>query len=157
MDRSFITRVSGGIESFLAEFTADRGIFPVDIVVRGQRNNIVVEVYVDGRNGVDTATCAEISRALGKALDAGPLSGEAYALTVSSPGLDRPLKYAWQYPKHVGRGIVVRLASGGGKETIRGLLVSADAEGIVVRTGAKEDPRLVPFDHIGEARIEPRW
>jgi len=84
LDHTFIARITARIETFLGEFAGPMGIFPVDILVRGQRNNLVIEVYVDGDRGVDTASCAEINRALGKDLDAGVLSGEPFTLTVSS-------------------------------------------------------------------------
>ncbi|HLF13532.1 MAG TPA: hypothetical protein VI932_01410, partial [Bacteroidota bacterium] len=68
MNRTFITQVSGRIESFLGEFAGQKGVFLVDLLIRGQRNNLVVEVFLDGDGGIDAGTCAEISRALGKDL-----------------------------------------------------------------------------------------
>jgi ribosome maturation factor RimP len=157
VNRTFITRVNDAIESFLAEFTAGRGIFPVEIEIRGQKDNLVVEVFIDGDTGVDAVACAEISRALGKTLDDGALRGEPYTLTVSSPGLDRPLKFPRQYPKHAGRGIALVLRSGEATERFRGVLLEAGAESISVRAGAKGAPREIRFADIVEAKIEPRW
>ena len=157
MNRTFITQVTGAIESFLTDVTAEKGIFPVEVLIRGQKNNLTVELFVDGDTGVDTVLCAEISRALGKMLDDGPLRGEAYTLTVSSPGLDRPLKFPRQYPKHAGRGITLVLRSGTATERVSGVLVDAGAESIRVSAGPKDGERVVRYTDIVEARIEPRW
>jgi ribosome maturation factor RimP len=157
VNRTFITRVHGAIESIFTEFPAGRGIFPVDILIRGQKDNLVVEVFIDGDAGVDTTACAEISRALGKMLDDGVLKDEPYTLTVSSPGLDRPLKFPRQYPKHAGREITLVLVSGAATERLRGILLGAGAESISVRAGEKEAPREIRFADIVEAKIEPRW
>jgi ribosome maturation factor RimP len=126
-------------------------------MIRGPKDNLVVEVFIDGDQGVDTASCAVISRALGKDLDAGMLKDAPYTLTVSSPGLDRPLKFPRQYPKHVGRGITLRYRSGGSVERLSGVLAGADERSVRVSAGTKGDEKEIPFDDIVEARIEPRW
>lgn len=157
MDRTFITHVTGAIESYLADLTAGGGIFPVEVRMLGQKGNLVVEVYIDGDAGVDAAACAEISRPLGKFLDEGVLKGESYELTVSSPGLDRPLKFPRQYPKHAGRGIALVIRSGGATERLRGVLVHATEVSIRVSPAGKGEERDVRFADILEAKIEPRW
>jgi ribosome maturation factor RimP len=157
VNQTSITRITGAIESFLSEFAAGKGLFPVEIQVRGRAGDMVVEVFIDGDSGVDSSACTEISRALGKSLDEGVLKDENYALTVSSPGLDRPLMFPRQYPKHAGRGISLVLRTGGAPEPFRGILVDAGVSSIRVRAGAKGEPREIPFADIIEAKIEPRW
>ncbi len=157
MNRTFITQVVGRIESFLGEFAGRKGIFLIDVLVRGQRNDLLVEVFVDGDTGVDAGTCAEISRALGKDLDGSVLAGETYTLTVSSPGLDRPLKFPRQYTKHVGRGISVMVRSGASTERLRGVLVAAGDRSIQVQPEPRGTTREISFVEIVEAKIEPRW
>jgi ribosome maturation factor RimP len=157
VNRTSTTRITGAIQSFLSDFTAEKGIFPVEILIRGRAGDMVVEVFIDGDAGVDTAACVEISRALAKSLDEGVLKDENYALTVSSPGLDRPLKFPRQYPKHAGREIALVLRSGGATERFRGRLVDAGESSIRVSADAKQEPREIPFADIVEAKIEPPW
>jgi ribosome maturation factor RimP len=106
---------------------------------------------------VDTARCAEINRALGRELDAGVLSDAGYALTVSSPGLDRPLKFPRQYPKHVGRAIVVTRRRGDGTERLNGVLVSAGERSVTIRPEGAGTALEVGFDSIVEATIGTPW
>ena len=173
MDRTFTAQVIGAIESFIGEFSSSSpnspgttrapgtgvggGVFPVEIALRGRRGDLVIEVFVDGDSGVDTAACADLSRGLAKALDGGVLRDERYALTVSSPGLDRPLKFPRQYPKHAGRRISVLLRKGDAAERVRGVLVDAGGQSIRIRTGPKDDPREIAYAEIAEAKIETPW
>ncbi len=158
MNRTFVTQVAGRIESFLEEFTGQKGVFLVDTSVRGPRTSLVIEVFIDGDVGIDAGTCAEVSRALKKELEATVLTtADNYELTVSSPGLDRPLKFPRQYGKHVGRGISVEVRAGGSTEQLRGILTAAGDRSIGVQTDAAGAVREIPFDDIVEARIEPRW
>lgn len=157
LDRRITAPVVDRVRNFVEEFGSQNGLFLVDLVVRGQPDNLVVEVFIDGDTGVDTAACAEINRRLGKDLDDGVLAGRAYTLTVSSPGTDRPLRFPRQYPKHVGRGIRLTVRSGEGTEQLRGVLEAADISSIRVRTEARTPARECSYDDIVEARIEPRW
>ncbi len=158
MNRTFVTQVAGRIESFLEEFTGQKGVFLIEAIVRGPRTALVIEVFVDGDVGIDAGTCAEISRALKKELEATVMTtGDNYELTVSSPGLDRPLKFPRQYGKHVGRGILVKIRAGGSTQQLRGILTAAGERSITVQGETAGTDREIPFDEIAEARIEPRW
>lgn len=158
MNRLNTAPIADRIEALLGEIGGQKGLFPVDIIIRGQQGNLVVEVFIDGDAPVDADTCAGISRTIGKELEGGLLAGRAWTLTVSSPGLDRPLKFPRQYPKHVGRPIALRISADGGEERVRGVLVGAGGESILVGPeGGTGDPREIPYAEIAEAKIVPRW
>jgi ribosome maturation factor RimP len=86
----------------------------VDLVVRGTVSRAVIEVYVDSKDGVSSELCAAISRDVAETIDREGWFRGSYRLEVSSPGIDRPLLHAWQYPKHLGRVIEVSTVSGDG-------------------------------------------
>ncbi len=75
----------------------------VDIVVRGTEQRPIIEIYLDSREGVTLEHCTDISRELQEYADASDAISGNYRLDVSSPGVDRPLRYLWQYPKHIQR------------------------------------------------------
>ena len=57
-----------------------------------------LRVFIESGDGVTVDNCAEVSRHLGSVLDVeDPITGE-YTLEVSSPGIDRLLFKAAQYP-----------------------------------------------------------
>ena len=77
--------------------------FLVDILI----NNKKIEVFIDADNGVKFWQCQKLSRAIEAYLDETKVIGEKYTLEVSSPGVDRPLKFFRQYAQHKGRKIEV--------------------------------------------------
>ena len=87
--------------------------------------------------------------------------GEDYLLEVSSPGIDRPLKFPRQFIKNIGRNIIVRY---GTEERAEGVLTSADEEKITVSWEEiyKEDKKKIKknmqvsieYKLIHEAKIQ---
>ena len=59
----------------------------------------VLRLYVDRLSGVDHELCADVSRAMGEALDDADFIEPVYTLEVSSPGVERPLKKAKDYQR----------------------------------------------------------
>jgi ribosome maturation factor RimP len=133
------------------------GAHVVDLVLRGDHRRPVVEVYVDATGPVTTDLCSEISRRIAAGIDAGGFLAGAYRLEVSSPGIDRPLKFRWQYSKHIGRNLLVKVqGTGDGAGDVRGTLTAADDGGIMLRTSGNVETRVL-FDAILEAKVMPPW
>jgi ribosome maturation factor RimP len=90
--------------------------FLVDLALRpGNR----ITVYIDGDAGVTVDDCRDLSRMMESRLDR---DAEDFELTVSSPGIDHPLKSERQYRKNIGRSLNVVTEDG---ETLEGVLVKA--------------------------------
>ncbi|MBK8555606.1 MAG: hypothetical protein IPL65_07475 [Lewinellaceae bacterium] len=87
--------------------------------------------------------------------------GSTYVLEVSSPGLNRPLKFLRQYHKNIGRTLEVTLLD---KTQQTGILKGADEQQIMLeqlvveRDGKKKKEVLVevsiPFDQIEKALVK---
>lgn len=119
------------------------------------------EVYVDCDSGLTLEKCQKISRFLEKWIDEQGLLGEKYVLEVSSPGIERPLAFARQYAKNVGRELAVELKEGG---KIEGKLAAVEPSGILLTTNEKikENNKTVkkminhtiPFEKIAKAIVK---
>jgi ribosome maturation factor RimP len=107
------------VESHLAE----EGGFLVDLTVSDGAD---IRVLVDAPEGMPIARCVAISRLIEGQLDR---DVQDFALQVSTPGLDQPLKLRPQYDKNVGRSVAVQLHDG---HKVEGLLTAVGDEGIVV-------------------------
>jgi ribosome maturation factor RimP len=106
----------------------------VDLEVKGDR----LVVYVDRPGGVDLDFCAEVSRALDSLR-------EEFALEVSSPGLDRPLRKPGHFAAAIGREVAVQTAAPlDGRRRFRGRLAGADETAVTVEL----------TDGGGEVRLE---
>jgi ribosome maturation factor RimP len=87
----------------IQEITSSFGFLLIDTVIRGDNNLRIVEVYIDSEKGVTVDDCSKISREINQLFDKEDLIGSNYRLDVSSPGVDRPLKFLAQYLKHISR------------------------------------------------------
>jgi len=129
------------------------GAFLVDVVVRGDRRGPVLELYVDTDAGITIDECAEINRRILPLLESTALLPELSRVEVSSPGVDRPLKFMRQYPRNIGRIVDVKYCAGEIERAIHGYLEDVDDSLIVVKT-AEGDRVEVPFDAIIETKVE---
>ena len=103
---------------------------------------------------VSVADCAMASRALEAWLDAdGPL-GRRYVLEVSSPGLERPVRWHRHWVRFVGREVQATVA---GLGRIRARIVAVPDEATVVLEPRGAAPRPVPLAGIRDARLAVDW
>ncbi len=146
------------IAALAGPIAEQHGAFLVEVLIRGQRGNTVVEVFADTDTGITTDECARISQELSRALDQDNVISQRYHLVVSSPGLERPLKFVRQYRRHVGRKLSVshRTAADAAVLTATGTLVGTTDEGILLR-GTDDAEQVIPFASIVEAKVLPAW
>ncbi len=122
------------------------GIFVVELKISSTN---VIKVEIDKNEGnVTVDDCIRVSRNVEHNLDR---EEQDFALSVSSAGLDKPLRVTQQFIKNVGRDVDVVLNDG---KEITGLLTQANAEKITVQTSSKEKiegkkkKELVVQDHV---------
>ena len=138
-------------ETFADCFTVDIDLKP------GQK----LYVFVDSDSGFTFERCQKLSRYVESHLDANGWLGEKYLLEVSSPGIDRPLKFPRQYLKNVGRNLLVTLKD---KTQQSGAIKSSDDHQVVLtntiieREGKKKKEVVVetpiPYEQIEKAVIK---
>ena len=86
------------------------GYLLIEFEVKGNRNNPIFEVFVDGKSPITTDDCSLISRKIEEEIDSREnVELKKYRLDVSSPGVDRPLKFIEQFEKHVGGTLKLKL------------------------------------------------
>ena len=119
-------------------------IFLVQIKV--SKNN-VIEVSVDGDNGVKVEDCIELSRYIDKHLDR---DKEDFELTVMSFGLEEYFTMKRQFKKNIGQDI--ELVDKEGEKT-NGVLASVDEKGVVVTTKKDKEGKTFSFEDIDKARV----
>lgn len=80
----------------------DEGCELAEIIISRYRNNATLRLFVYSKNGTTINECARLSRIIGGIIDATDLFESGYALEVSSPGLDRPLRAAIDFKYRIG-------------------------------------------------------
>ena len=134
--------VSGLLEGPLREQNYELA----DVVVSRYRTAVTVRLFVYGENGVTVGECARLSRLAGEILDGAELFENGYALEVSSPGLDRPLKTLRDYRYRIGE--TVRVEFQNGRKRLTGEIVAVQDERVVF----KVDDEVVTID-LAEVKL----
>jgi ribosome maturation factor RimP len=151
-----VAEIRQKIEGLAAPAIERRGAYSVDIQLRRERGEQVVQLFVDTDRGITIDECAEISRELVREFELARVFEVPYRLEVSSPGLEKPLRYLRQYPKNVGRRFRVNIASEQGPRTLLATLVSVEGDRLTFQPDDGE-PVTLPFDTIIESKEELPW
>ena len=91
------------IKEIASDVIKDLGFFLIDFSVRGFDKSRVIEIFIDGENYISADDCSKVSREINNRLHSLIQPGDNYRLDVSSPGIERPLKFIQQFYKHLNR------------------------------------------------------
>ena len=141
------------IKNKAVEILEEKGFFFIDFVWRGSEQIPVLELFIDNETGVTTDDCYVVSRELEKYIDENNLL-KKYRLDVSSPGVEKPLVFIGQYPKHIGRNFELEFEDSGEIKKIEATLIGLRDKTLVFETG-KKDKIVIPieFDKIKKAKV----
>ena len=148
--------LQAAIERILVPLIERKGAFLVEINLRFEKREMAIGVFVDTDKGISINECAEISREAAVELEKVNIIQDPYRLEVSSPGLDRPLKFLRQYPKNIGRKFRVQYLQDGIKIELSGELVTVVDALLTFRT-EKNVEISMPFEAILEAKEQLPW
>jgi len=133
------------------EIAEKLNFFVIDINFRGDNRKKIIEVFVDAEKNIDADNLAEISREINSVIEEKDIIQQAYRLDVSTPGVDRPLKFLKQFPKHINRNFEVTYKAGDEARTITGKLLSVEREELIFLSDKKEV--LIEFKNITTAKV----
>lgn len=143
------------VEEIVLQHIKDTDKFLIDVKVRAGN---IIQILIDGDNGVTIDDCVGVSRAVESQFDR---EVEDFELKVSSAGLDSPLSCVRQYRKNIGREVRVVLDLG---DVLTGKLKSVDDSGIIIEAMPEKrkkgqsktdllELKTVAFEDIKEAKI----
>jgi ribosome maturation factor RimP len=152
------------IETFRAKLD-DLGLELADLRIGGTPNRPLVQVRIewpasDPARPVTVDDCGWASRALETWLDSDGRLGSRYILEVSSPGLDRALRWPRHWARFVGRDVNATVA---GLGRVRARIVAMpDEETVVLEPQAAAGraggaPRPVRLTDVRDARLAVDW
>lgn len=144
------------IEALIAPVIERHKLFLIEIILRGERQSKVLEVFIDNREGINAEICSNVSKDIATILDSDDVITGKYYLNVSSPGITRALKYIEQYHKHIGRLIEVKLKNQEEPEKSVGKLLEVGDDYIKIENES-DDILKISFDKIVEAKIKAAW
>lgn len=124
----------------------------VGVEFGGGRGNAKLRVYIDAAAGITLDDCAAVSEQLSASLDVSDPIPEAYALEVSSPGVNRPLFERADFQRFTGERAFVRLATGlEGRKRFKGELRGVEEQSVVMEVDGRT--WHLPLDGVEEAHL----
>lgn len=122
----------------------------VDTNIRGDQRKRIIEVFVDSSKNVSADDLAELSSKINESLSETEDIGN-YRLDVSTPGVDRPLKFIEQYPKNVNRNFELEYHFGDEVKKVKARLVSVNGNELTFNDGRNEF--LINYNQIIKAKV----
>ncbi|MBN1426571.1 hypothetical protein JXA88_18645 [Candidatus Fermentibacteria bacterium] len=143
------------LEGVLSPVLALCGLELIRFTVGGSPRQPSLMVYVDRVGGVTVGECVDAAKALRRAIAAHFGSVRPFAVSVSSPGTDRPLGTQRDFALILGRRVAVRIEgeADDGESEIVGTVLRADSEAVVVESDADGSERGVPYSRIRTAKM----
>jgi ribosome maturation factor RimP len=134
-----MTNIQADIEARLAEREPEVEVLLADL------QGGTIELFIDHPEGVTLALCERVTHALPELL-------EQYALTVSSPGTERPLTKPDHFRRFIGRRARVRLREArDGHRSFTGELVGASDSEVTI--AADSGVVALPYDVISRSNL----
>ncbi len=122
------------VEQLLKQPVGELGFELCDVEFAKEYGDWVLTLYIDRPEGVSIQDCERVSRAVDPLLDEADPIEQAYMLSVSSLGLDHPLKKDADYERNLGKRIEIKLfAPKDGKKEFVGELIVYDEKNLTVR------------------------
>ncbi len=82
----------------------------VEVEYAKKSDGMHLTVYIEKEAGITVEDCVAVSQLIDQPLeDLNPTNDEPYFLDISSYGLDKPLKYDWQFKKYLDKQVEVKL------------------------------------------------
>lgn len=128
------------IDALLRPTVASLGYELDEVEFKKEQGNWVLTLYLEGEAPITLDDCEKVSRAVEPVLDEADPIEQAYYLSVSSIGLDRPLKKDKDFQRNLLKPLDVRLyAPLNKKKEYTGTLVRFDQESftLLVKNGAE--------------------
>jgi ribosome maturation factor RimP len=130
-------------------------IFLFDIMVNRDKQQLIVKIIADTEAGITLGQCQQLSEEVSDLIYRRNLITQAYRLEVSSPGIDKPLQFPYEYRRNIGRNLLVVLEQQGVRKEIKGELTDFNEDIIKLKTG--DQIIMIPVQDIQRATIKLKW
>lgn len=139
-------------EPLLEEALAEDAMEIVDIEYRKEHGSWVFRVFIDHEDGIDHNRCQQASGVISGVLNKHDLIDHAYALEVSSPGIDRVIKKDHDFKRFSGKSVKLKTYEAiDGQKKFMGTLKGTQDDNIVLEVEGKSV--LIPKSNAKQVRL----
>ena len=138
-------------EALVRPVIEGEGLELVDVTFGREDGRRILRVTVDREGGVDLETISRLSGKVSRRLDLEGFEPGPYALEVTTPGIERPLRRPQDFRRAVGQRVLVKTEDG----VLEGELRAAEDDAI--RIVAHEGEHRVALDEVAAAKTVVDW
>jgi ribosome maturation factor RimP len=138
-------------EALVRPVIEGEGLELVDVTFGRESGRRILRVTVDRDGGVDLETISQLSGKVSRRLDLEGFEPGPYALEVTTPGIERPLRRPQDFRRAVGQRVLVKTDDGLLEGEIRA------AEDDEIRIAADEGERRLTLDEVAAAKTVVDW
>ena len=120
-------------------------------VSEDKRGNYI-RVVIDSERSVTLDDTTQLSQSLRDSNEIDARFPEGFRLEVTTPGLDQPLQYPFQYRKNIARQLKVTFRDGEIVRSLTGTVVGADDASVTLKDGIHDVS--LSYDKIKSAKIK---
>ena len=139
------------LETKIRETCTKCGVGLYDTEIIQTQHGRVLCIYITKAGGVSISDCTRVSKEVSIFLNTDEtLVDGTYTLEVSSPGIERPLKYKKHYMSAINEQIKITHNTNEKKENVEGILSEVHQDFIII--SIKDDSIHIPFNNIKKAK-----
>ena len=120
-------------------------------VSEDKRGNYI-RVVIDSERSVTLDDTTQLSQSLRDSNEIDARFPEGFRLEVTTPGLDQPLQYPFQYRKNIARQLKVTFRDGEIVRSLTGTVVGADDASVTLKDGIHDVS--LSYDQIKSAKVK---
>ncbi len=143
--------IEKNITAVIKNITEEFKVMLIDLHISGSKK-ILIQIYIDGIESISAGLCAEISRAINKKIEDELDITSSYRIEVSSPGVDRSLKFLQQYYKHLNRNFSLNIIQEDTEVKVEGKLISITGDDLTFSLHDNKE-LIVNFQKIKKAFV----
>ena len=150
----------GTFYQLLSPVVEGLGFKVVELTASNRQDGIHISLVIFSPAGVSVKDCEKVHRLAAARAQVASDTRDVY-FEVSSPGINRNIKYADEFEVFAGRG--VKILCEGMSEWLHGVIISADAQNVIIETSETIDNKIeksekkIPYSQIKKAKLDFSW
>ena len=142
----------GETENKIRSIVGENGVKMVDLQIGASRYGTSLKIFADTDEGITIDQISKVHSAVHAALPELFDDADSVFIQVSSPGLDAPLRFPWQYIRHKGRTLNVSFRRDDAVTSVSGEIAGATENEVILITNGQNI--TIPFKLVERALIQ---
>jgi ribosome maturation factor RimP len=145
------------IKEMTNQIAEKMGIIIEEIIINNNVNNI--KIIADKKEGIKLDDLTNFSHTLSNDEKFENIIGNKYRFEVTSPGLDSKMTKPYQFIRNIGRNVNIFFDDQNMKSSIKGKIIEADDEKILIESKNKKKKNIVEinYNRIKHGKLKLKW